>query len=421
MKFYNLKKWVSNLVAVDCRIRRVFVWYLLFIMVSTRKHSLDEAAKFSGINKSLFSNFLKNYTKLSVYTLDNLSKRQAKQFSKLLRCLANNSLPWKIAILIDSTIQHRSSRHTENAKRFNHGKGFVIGHQWTNIVLIINDMIIPLSPIPFYSKSYCSKNDLEYTTENNLVVEYIKQFKLEDYIGPHNPKEVVVLADSGYDSKKIANAIIKKKWKFIITLKRTRSVKSQKKYLTSLKSKGWSQAADFFKKYHKVKWQTIRLTTNGAKKKRMDFRIRQIVGYLFQVGKVQLICSEIKNRPDGRKKYLASNDLEATGRQILMGYKIRWLIEIFHKEIKMHLGFEDVAARSFDGVKTHVHLVYCAYILLNLHPPGISEGERGVANKQRKIGEIVDSQKISRLRQLISQFGGVEKLKHELFEVLQAG
>ena len=64
----------------------------------------------------------------------------------------------------------------------------------------------------------------------------------------------------------------------------------------------------------------------------MEFRIRQIIGYLRYVGKAQLICSELKKRSrNGRRKYLACNDLKATPRQILLGYRIRWEIEIFHK------------------------------------------------------------------------------------------
>jgi len=58
-------------------------------------------------------------------------------------------LPWKIVIIIDSTLQHRASLHPENAKTFNHGKGYVIGHQWTNVVLVLGDILIPLKPIPF--------------------------------------------------------------------------------------------------------------------------------------------------------------------------------------------------------------------------------------------------------------------------------
>src|SRR6266700_7642219 len=113
---------------------------------------------------------------------------------------------------LSSTIQHRASVHPENAKTFNHGKGFVIGHQWTNIVLLLNDSLIPLPPIPFYSKRYCQEHNRQYQTEHELVIDYIEQLCLEDYIGAHDPYDVVVLADSGYDDKKIEMAIVDKHW-----------------------------------------------------------------------------------------------------------------------------------------------------------------------------------------------------------------
>ena len=420
MNYSKYKRWLSNYINVKSRLKNVCISYLLFLMVAMRKHSLDEAARFSGLCKSGYSKFLKNHSELAVKSLANLSRKQAKRIAKAMKHLANNKLPWKIAVLIDSTIQKRSTRHTDNAQRFNHGKGFVIGHQWTNIILIINDMIIPLPPIPFQTKNYCRKNNLEYKTEHDLVVEYIMGLNLEDYIGHYDPKEVVVLADSGYDDKRIENTIAGKKWKFIISLAKNRSVKSEKTFLITTKSRGWSQIAELFRNHRRVKWQTIRIFTNGTKKKRMDFRVRQIIGYLRYVGKVQLVCSEFKKRPDGRRKYLACNDFTATLRQILIGYRMRWSIELFHKEVKMYLGFEDVSARWFQSVKAHVHWVYCAYILLHAHPPGISDHVKSVVETQRKIKQIIDSRQISRVRLLLSQFGGVEKYKDELLTALQA-
>jgi len=388
-------------------------------MVSTRKHTLEEAARFSGINKSQFSRFLKNHGDLAVYTLQNLSRNQAKQFSMVLNCLEKGSLPWRIAILIDSTIQNRSTLHTDNAKRFNHGKGFVIGHQWTNIVLVINDMLIPLTPIPFYSKNYCRKNNLQYRTENESVVEYITNLQLEDYIGPYNPKDVIVLADSGYDDKKIENAIAKKKWKFIIALNKTRGVKTERQYSTTPKSQDWNQIAVLFNKYRRIKWQTIRIFTSRSKKRRMEFRIRQIIGYLRYVGKVQLICSEFKKRPNGRRKFLVCNDLKAKPRQIIIGYRMRWAIEIFHKQVKMFLGFQDVATKTFDSVKAHVHWVYCAYILLHSHPPGIPEHVTSLVDKKRRMKAIIDTKEINRVIQLLTQINGAERYKNELRTALQ--
>jgi hypothetical protein len=416
MNFHDLKRWVLNEIPVSKRLRPIFASYLLFLMIQARKHSLEEAARFWGKNKSQFSRFLKDHSGLAVYMLSELSKRQAKQFSGAIRSLKD--LPWKIAILVDSTIQRRSSLHTDNAQRFNHGKGFVIGHQWTNIIMVVNDMIIVLPPIPFYTKSYCRKNGLEYRTENDLVVQYIEELKLEEYFGDVDPADVVVIADSGYDDKKIENAIMRKKWQFIISLNKTRSVKSQNEHRNTPKSKGWSQVAEFFRN-HKVKWQTIRLWTDSPKRRRIEFRMRQIIGHLRYVGKVQLICSEPKKRPDGRKKYLACSDLKVKARQIIIGYRIRWTIEIFHKTIKMYLGFEEVAATSFKSVISHVHWVYCAYILLHSHPPGVPEATRSVPDIQRRIKEVIETKEKTRVLQLLTQFNGVQRYKNELRTALE--
>ena len=210
MNFTKLKNRMHNQIVINKRLKVVCLWYLLFLMISVRKHSLRAAAQFSGLATSQFSRFLKNHPDVAAYNLNQLSKKQAKQFSALIKSLAKRQLPWKVAILIDSTIGQRSSLHADNVNRFNHGKGFQIGHQWTNVVLIINDKLIPLPPIPFFTKSYCREHNLKYQTENALVVQYIDQINLKDYIGAHHPEQVVVLADSGYDDRKIQEAIIKK-------------------------------------------------------------------------------------------------------------------------------------------------------------------------------------------------------------------
>ena len=210
MNFTKLKTWMNNQITVNNRLKFVCLWYLIFLMLSVRKHSLTAAASFSGLQTSQFSRFLKSHSNVAVYQLDQLSKKQARQFSSAIKSLSAGQLPWQVAILIDSTIQHRRSLHSDNVKRFNHGKGFQIGHQWTNIVLLINDKLIPLPPIPFYTKSYCRKHRMACKTENTLVIEYIDKLDLTDYIGEHKPEHVVVLADSGYDDRKIENAIIKK-------------------------------------------------------------------------------------------------------------------------------------------------------------------------------------------------------------------
>lgn len=416
MRAQTVQTWIARHILVRLRLENVCTSYLLFLMVATRKHSLEEAARFSGLHKSQFSKMLKAHSKVAVYTLESLSKKQAKQVAKARQKL--KELPWDIALIVDSTLQQRASLHPENAKTFNHGQGFVVGHQWTNIVLLLHDMLIPLRPIPYYSQRYCRDHKLEYRTEHDLVVDYLQQLQLEEYIGSYDPRAVVVLTDSGYDNKKIQKAIAAKPWHFIIALGKTRSVQSTKGDLPTPKSKQWCHIAMFFRNHRWLKWTTIRITTNGTKRKRMEFRTRDTIGYLRYVGQVQLVCSEARKRPDGRRKYLACNDMRVTARQILLGYRLRWTIELFHKTVKQQLGFEDVATSGFDSVMSHVHWVYCAHILLSMSPPGVSASGKSLGDKQRQLQQLLANQEKRRILQQLTQIGGVQRYTNELRQAL---
>ena len=306
----TLHTWIKRHIAVRQRLERICTGYLLFLMVATTKHSLKEAARFSGLHPSLFAKLLPSHAQVAITTLDHLSKTQARQCAKALQRV--HGLPWKIVMLIDATLQHRASLHPENTQTFNHGKGYVIGHQWTNVVLVLGDILMPLKPIPFSSKRYCQTHDLEYQSEHERVVAYLGALDLEAYLGAYDRREVLVLAESGYDDKKIEKAIAAKGWNFIIALSKTRSVKSQALALSTPKSQQWCHIDTFFRHHRRLKWDTMRLATSGNTRKRMDLRIRHTSGSLRSVGKVELVCCERRNRPDGRRKYLACNDLGAT-------------------------------------------------------------------------------------------------------------
>jgi len=411
-----LHTWITRHIAVRWRLGRICTAYLLFLMVATTKHSLKEAARFSRLHPSLFSKLWQSHSNVAITPLDQLSKTQARKLAKALERV--RGLPWKILLIIDATIQHRASLHPENAQTFNHGKGYVIGHQWTNIVLVLGDILIPLPPIPFYSKGYCRAQGLTYHSEHQRVVDYLKALDLEVYLGAYDRREVVVLTDSGYDDKKIEQAIAQKGWNFIIALGKTRSVKSTALSLSSPTSKHWLHVDTFFRRHRRLKWDTVRLQTSGNKRTRMDLRIRHTTGYLRHVGKVELVCSERRNRPDGRRKYLACNDLRATPRQIVTGYRLRWSVEVFHKCVKQNIGFEDVATHGFDAVVSHVHWVYCAYILLHMAPPGLSPGAQSIGEKQRALQQGLAAREKRQILQKLTQIGGVQRYTEELRQAL---
>lgn len=79
MRFHTLRDWMLRQLELQPRLRQVCLWYLLSLMVETRKHSLDFASTLSGLNPSQFCRWLQTHHNLAAYTLDRLSKRQAKQ------------------------------------------------------------------------------------------------------------------------------------------------------------------------------------------------------------------------------------------------------------------------------------------------------------------------------------------------------
>ena len=215
--------WIKRRIAVRWRLGRICTASLLFLMVPTPKHSLQEAARFAGLQPSLFAKLLQSHSNVASTTLDQLAKSQARKIAQALERV--RGLPWKILLLIEATVQHRASLHPENAKTFHPGKGYVLGHQWPNIVLVLGDILIPLKPMPFYSKGYCRTQGLTYQSEHQRVVDDLKALDLEAYLGAYDRREVVVLTASGYDDTKIAQAMAQKGWHGISARGNTRRVK----------------------------------------------------------------------------------------------------------------------------------------------------------------------------------------------------
>ena len=120
----TLQTWIKRQIAVRPRLERICTSYLLFLMVATTKHSLKEAARFSGLHPSLFSKLLQSHANVAITTLEHLSKTQARQFAKARQRV--HGLPWKIVILIDATLQHRASLHPENTQTFLIPSDFVV-------------------------------------------------------------------------------------------------------------------------------------------------------------------------------------------------------------------------------------------------------------------------------------------------------
>jgi hypothetical protein len=66
MQARTLQTWIARRIGVRRRLERVCTSYLLFLMVVTTKHSLEEAARFAGLHKAQFSKLLKAHSNVAV-------------------------------------------------------------------------------------------------------------------------------------------------------------------------------------------------------------------------------------------------------------------------------------------------------------------------------------------------------------------
>ena len=412
-----IKSLVSSLLEIPSRLEAVASGYLFSLMIPAPKHTQTFASEVTGIHQTQFSRLLSDHRELAEESLDRLSKSRAQEIANAgLRPVVKGG-PWNAAVIIDSTLHGRSSLHVHNAQRFNHGDGFVVGHQWTNIVLLLNDEVVALPPIPFYSRNECKRRGIEYQTEHVKIVAYLKRLDLREYIGDHDPGSILCLMDSGYDSKEIQKTCLRKKWDLIGSLKSNRGVQSWLKGPIDRKRK-WIRVDELFRTHKKqAPWQSVRdeVKSGKRKKKRKEFRTRRLMGRLKDVQQVvSLVCSE-KSKGEGRI-FLVCSNLEVPIGVVIRAYRRRWTIELFHRAVKSHLGMQDAGVRDFESQKSHVHWVYCAHLLMkSLEVPEAA----GIIERQHWLKREMENGKIRELYQVTTQYGGLKSIRSRYLSALQ--
>lgn len=401
---------------IPARLTDVASCYLLALAVKSPKHTQTFASELSGLDRSQFSRLLSRHQDVAVESLDDLSRSATLDRAQERRPLVA-SAPWKVALLIDATLHGRSSLHVQNAQRFNHGEGFVIGHQWTNVALVINDELVALPPISFISKNESKRRGIAYKTEHEHVLEYLRALNLLHYLGEYSPSEIVVILDSGYDNKKVQKAILGLGYDFVVNLKCTRSVKTF--HAPPGKTRGWKQIRELFRRCRRyAPWKTVRTETKTAagKTKRRKYCVRRLEGYLKGViCPIILLCSK-KSKGDG-VKYLACSNLTVSTSAILQTYILRWRIELFHRDVKQNLGMLDAGVECFESQVSHVHWVYCAYLLLRqMDAPAHLAS---IHYRQLSLGRKLEARKLKGIVQLSTRFDGARQVRGHCRGILE--
>ena len=77
MRFYQSRDWLLQHLTVKRRLHMVVLWYVISLMVDTRKHSLRHAATLSGLHATQFSQLLRHHRQVAASSLETLAQERA--------------------------------------------------------------------------------------------------------------------------------------------------------------------------------------------------------------------------------------------------------------------------------------------------------------------------------------------------------
>jgi len=363
--------------------------YLLFLMVTMKRHEAAQAAELFGVNASRYSRLLNKEDALTIAKncLNRAARRRLTALDKLIK---RGHRPY---VICDATFIGRRGQ-VENSGHYRSGTATVNGHRVTNLILLINDEIIPLSAIPHYTREYCLAHDLTYKTESAIVVQWLSWLHASGLFTRDQIKYLHFIFDSGYDIKDIQCAVRRIGAHFTMSVKSNRAIAG-------------IPIKEYFRRHRKIPWKTIRLQCgSGGKGSRRVYRTRHAARVKLKgFGLVTAVCSEKKRY--GRRtsrKFLVSSNHRLSVREIVAIYRKRWTIEMWHREMKQNHGYRDSQSRRFRAVEAHINYCLAAYCL---------QGEKGtpLPRKGTTAAELKAALEIKEMARVITLFGGRRKLQ----------
>ncbi len=349
-------------------------------------------------------------------------------------------------ILVDGTLVGQAGKLTENTystgnrskrprkkgsryNKYKHAKRSC--HQFIFCVLITpSSHRIPYY-LPHYTKEYCKKHNLESISTTQAAARLIEQIEL--------PKEaeVYVIGDTAFDSQEFHSVCERKGYYWINPVNSSRvfagpkskrpQVRTRLKDWNSLKLKSIKihPSTSEYASYRRLsRWRI------GSKLKPRIYYAHQEAREVHSVGKVRLVYSTTKPNltkatPDD-VKILMTNAMHLSLSQIIDLYSIRWQIEVFFKELKSRLGFDQYRFKKFGEVEGWVTLAITTVLFLEmlrakqLARRDLTKEQRLWWSTQRMHGlseafiQMTESSELKFISERIKTSGGIAKLKRLL-------
>lgn len=382
-----------------------------------------------------------------------LAKAQWRRRSPLAvaqaKLLALESSGGRYVFIVDQTCCSQQGTKTENTfstgnrvrrpcKGRRHGRrklapkrchGFVAG-----LLLTPSGLRVPFYRC-YYTKDYCKARGRDHLTQTQLAAQLIDELPLPA------GADVVVLGDTAFDAEVIHKACAKRKWTWIVPVNPERvcaGVKPRPKVRSLVKDLTAEQL------------QAIRLDPTAGtyvamrrlSASRIGPRVKPRVYYAHQekrdvhsVGSVRLVFSTRDKPISGQsvevQKILMTNG-DSDAQEVIELYALRWQIELFFKELKSTLGFDQYRFRGFAAVEGWVEMAWTAFAYLEwtrgleLSRSDLSAKEvkrwqsqrtHGLCVTMRRLAERAD---LNYMRKALQTRSGVRRLRRLLDNGTQA-
>lgn len=297
--------------------------------------------------------------------------------------LQRESARGRFIFIIDATLCGQSGQKTQNTfstgnRRRRPQKGRRYGqhkharkscHSFTFGLLITPSGYRLPFQIPHYTKEYCQQKGRQHRTTAEAAADLIRGLPLPE------EADVMVLGDTAYDAQVVRAACHERNYLWIFPANPERvyegptgrrpQVRSRLKDWTSLSLKTIRLRASTgeYAGYRRLsRWRV------GPKLKPRVYHAYQEKQEVRSVGRVQLVFSTMKANlkqatPDN-VKILMTNALRMSLREILDLYSLRWQIELFFKELKSTLGFDQYRFERFEAVEGWVNTAITTVLFL---------------------------------------------------------
>jgi hypothetical protein len=288
----------------------------------------------------------------------------------------------------------------------------------------------------YYTKDYCQTKGWSYRKQTELAAEMIGELPLPD------GADVVVLGDTAFDAQVIREACQKRRYCWIVPMNPERVLAGQKPRpkVSSLAKELTAEQFTAIRLYpSKGKYVAMRRLSAyriGPKVKPRIYYAHSENRDVHSVGNVQLVFSTRENPQSGQKpvvqKILLTNDRSLKAAEVVELYDLRWQIELFFKELKSTLGFDQYRFRRFEQVEGWLELTQVTFLYLEWHRvcqlkrSRLSKEEKerwryqrthGLCMAMRRQTERAD---LEYLAEALQTKGGIRRLRRQLDDATQA-